>query len=53
MDEVIEILEFKIVDGKVWGRIENGWVLITDMIDVVVVSAEEADHMLNPTPSEE
>ena len=51
--EVIEILEFKIVDGKVWGRIENGWVLITDMIDVVVVSAEEADHMLNPTPSEE
>ena len=28
----VEILEQKTVDGKVWGRIEDGWVMITGYI---------------------
>ena len=34
----VEIWELKTVDGKVWGRIEGGWILITDMVTLETVT---------------
>ena len=41
-DERVEILELVEVDGKLWGRIAEGWVCVTGYIEleIEIVSAE-------------
>lgn len=41
----VEILDQKTVDGKVWGRIEKGWVLITGFMTL-----EEVEEVVETTP---
>ena len=35
--QTVEILELKVVSGKTWGRVELGWMLLTDYATIVTV----------------